>query len=315
MVLIFLAACAGAFAVLLAASEWIVRVKAMPQDTLTRHAALFNATRAPYIALGDSHVARGFDAAAPVVNLAYPSENIEKMAWKAQQYLARKPDIRGVLIQADPHLLAPYRIDADTEGYESAFADASPVLLSLSTRYRPQLIALWQSYLKNGGRLRSKIETTPQGALLSPGDLSTWSEIRKAQFTAYRLDLHMPDDAAASSSHAILYQRMVEQFLDAGASVCLVAFPTAPVFRTAFERLSRPEKTRWDGVVAFYQSLAAHPRVRFLDHRAMYDDASLFRDPDHLNHRGAVRYGPVLQSECFNELGRPDIIAAKALPN
>ena len=297
----YLVACLGVLMLLVGASEWLVRTKVFPQDTMRKHIALFDRTTSPYVAFGDSHVARGFDAAAPVVNLAYPSENIEKMAWKAARYLEKTPSVEAVLIQADPHLFASYRTEAGLGDYPAIFVnDNRKTLLSLSARYRPQLPALWQSFVTSGGRLRSTIETTVQGALLSPGNLAAWPPAQVIEFTELRLKLHAPEASLTQSRQAVLYREMVMSFTDAGAMVCLVSFPTSPVYRKHFADMNIEIKQRWDEARDFFVRLAQHPNIQFVDHTARYGDPELFRDPDHLNKGGAVLYGPVLQETCFN---------------
>ena len=299
---VFGAVCAGVFALALAASEWLVQTHAAPEDTLTKHVALFKRATSPYVAFGDSHVARGFDAQAPIINLAYPSENIAKMAWKSSRYLEQKTDLKIVLLQADPHLFSPYRVNAGLEDYPDHFAAAAPGgLLALSAYYRPQLIVLWQSFIKNGGRLHSSIEVTEQGALLSPGNLARWSEIEIERFTSQRISLHRPQEGFQNSETAQLYNEMIGGFLTSGARICLVSMPISPIYRSAIENLPQADRAQWRKAEAFFEDLAADPRIYYIDHRALYDDLKLFRDPDHLNKEGAVLYGPVLQDACFKE--------------
>lgn len=309
---VFLLACTSVLTVLVGASEWLLRTKVLPEDTLTNHVALFEVSRSPYAAFGDSHVARGFDAQAPVVNLAYPSENIEKMAWKATRYLEQTRDIKTVLIQADPHLFSAYRMKGGLEDYPDAFSgEVHKGLLSLGVRYRPQMIALWQAYLRNGGRITSQIETTPQGALLSPGNLAEWSKAQTEQFTKHRIGLHAPDAGFEMSGSAQHYKDMIDRFTDAGAKVCLVSFPTAPVYRDYLYAQDSVTLERWSAAKSFFAGLAEHPSIRFVDHSDYYDDPALFRDPDHLNKRGATQYGPVLQAECFEDASIHDVIASR----
>lgn len=310
---IFLLACAVALALLVGASEWLVRAKVLPEDTLYKHVALFRTAASPYAAFGDSHVARGFDAAAPVVNLAYPSENIEKMAWKAERYLERTPNPRTVLIQADPHLFSPYRTGAGLDDYPQAFSKRGHGgLVSLSARYRPQLPAFWRSFLNNGGRLTSRIETTAQGALLSPGDLSRWSEAQIDEFTSFRAALHIPEPGFETSRNADLYRSMVKAFVKAGAEVCLVSFPTSPIYRAGIEAQNLAARAEFARADEFFRAFAADPKVRYIDDRERFDDLSLFRDPDHLNKKGAMLYGPMLQARCFDKAGQGGLAASIA---
>ena len=101
---------AGVALLLFSASEALVRTSVLHQDEFIAHAHLFMAARDTDAAFGDSHVARGFYPPKGMVNLAYPSEGIEHMDWKVRSYFADK-DPGRVIVQADPHLLAPYRPD------------------------------------------------------------------------------------------------------------------------------------------------------------------------------------------------------------
>ena len=311
----YAAAFVGVVSALVGASEWLVRSEVHPEDTLQKHITLFENTQSPYVAFGDSHVARGFDAQAPVVNLSYPSENVQKMAWKAARYLENAADVKTVLIQADPHLFSPYRMETGLQDYPHAFdRDARSIMLSLSIRYRPQLLAFWQAFARGGGRLTSQIETTPQGALLSPGNLASWRPSDIDKFTKQRLTMHVPDMQAASLRDVELYRAMVMRFVEAGADVCLVSFPTAPVYRDRFDALDNQQKRQWEKAMSVFTELAKHSRVRFVNDMARFDDPALFRDPDHLNKEGAIQYGPILQSACFNSIKQHDIIATTSSP-
>ena len=298
--------CAGAAAVFLiiaGASEWLVRAKVIPEDSLYKHVALVHNTTSPFAAFGDSHVARNFHAAAPVVNLAYPSENIEKMHWKATHYLDRIENPETILIQADPHLFAPYRTGAGLGDYERIFAgDKPPISMALSERYRPQLIALWRSFIENGGTMKSDVEMTAQGTLLSPGDLSKWSSSQVSKFVADRVQLHRPADGFQASITARHYREMIMAFVARGAEVCLVAFPTSPVYRARIEGLAQDDQKQFWMAITFFQELADTPEVKFIDDSARFSDVSFFRDPDHLNKKGARHYGPTLQESCFGEI-------------
>ena len=290
-------------ATLVGASEWLVRSAVLPTDTFVRHVAIFNGTTSPYAAFGDSHVARNFNAAAPVVNLAYPSENLAKMDWKTALYVDQAPAPQKVLLQADPHIFSHYRLVEGLEDYPSAFQGGEQYqLLSLNARYRPQLFALWRSFLSNGGKLVSKIEQTPQGALLSPGDLSSWPQEAAEKFSRDRVQLHLPVHGFETSAAARTYRDIVERFTRRGAEVCLVMFPTAPVYRRHVETLDADARARWDKAIGFFRALANAPGVEYFDHSSLYADPSLFRDPDHLNKSGALVYGPVVQQACFGDV-------------
>ncbi len=300
---VFFAALIGALFLLVLASEWLVRVKVMPQDTFTRHVTLFETTHSPYVAFGDSHVARGFNAEAPVVNLAYPSENLDQIAWKAERYIKNTPYIKAVLIQADPHMFSVYRSNAERADYPQEFTNVQPLKIqALTDRYRPQLLQFWRAFIKNGGHLRSTIEATPQGALLSPGNVAEWTTAKTDEFTQYRAGLHKVEGNVRESKFGTQYLDMVQRFVDHGAKVCLVSFPTSPPYRERILGQDVETKKAWNETISFFQDIAADPNVTFIDDRARFSDLNLFRDPDHLNIRGATLYGPIVQSACFGEI-------------
>lgn len=287
------------FSIIAGASEWLVRTKVMPEDSWGQHISIVRKTRSPYAAFGDSHVARNFDAAAPVVNLAYPSENIKKIHWKVDHYLDRVSEPKIVLLQADPHLFAAYRTNIGIDNYDRVFDGNAPLSVALSKYYRPQLIALWQVFFQKGGVIKSDIEVTEQGTLLSPGNLAQWPAAEVESFTAQRLQLHRPQDNFENMQAAQQYRDMVDAITKRGARVCLVTFPLAPVYRAGLETLDQADKVQYDKAIEFFQALASSPNVQFIDDRDRYDDATLFRDPDHLNKTGARLYGPILQNACF----------------
>lgn len=296
----FWAALVLAALALLGASEWLLRTQVVPADVLTGHIARFESTRATEVSFGDSHVARNFLPEAPVTNLAYPSENIAHIAWKVDRYLARVPQPKRVLLQADPHLFAAYRLREGIGDYPALFGGAyrsRPYLLS--GEYRPQLGALWTAYLKTRGHLVSDIVPTAQGGLPSPGDLSRWSATEREQWTHDRVVLQTPVEHFADTADAKAFAALVHRLRAAGAEVCLVSFPLSPPYRAALAKLSPAEQARWTAALAWFRKLADQPGVRIYDDRARFDDLALFRDPDHLNARGAALYSPDLQARCF----------------
>jgi len=300
LISVFVICVVGIFCLLAGASELFVRIYVLPQDTMARHVSLFKETNSPYAVFGDSHAARGFNAPAPFVNLAYPEENIHQMAWKAERYLAQVGTPKQILIQADPHQFRDYNFEDSLGEYPGQFSERpASLFLSLSSRYRIQLSRLWRSFFKNRMQMVSNIEITSQGSLLSPGDFSSWPELKRQGYLEERVALHQPNNKLASSRQAVMYRTIVTNFIKSGAEVCLVVFPTTPAYRAHIASLSQTERKAWRDTFDFLEELAQEEGAVFVDHRAAVSDLSLFRDPDHLNKEGAVRYSPILLKSCF----------------
>jgi hypothetical protein len=97
---------------ILAASEWLIRAQVLRQDNFEWIAARLRDSTQSNAAFGDSHV-----AAVPAyntndfVNLGVGATTIRKMDQRVRYYFS-KIEPGDVIIQADPHLFADYRLQA-----------------------------------------------------------------------------------------------------------------------------------------------------------------------------------------------------------
>jgi hypothetical protein len=286
---------------LAAATEWLVRTQVVPQDTFSKHLRLLQTTTQRDASFGDSHVARGFDASNGFVNLAYPSENIEYMYWKMRTFFDARPPGR-VIVQADPHIFAPYRVNAPFRPYVDSKPFKAPVLYSATARHRPQLIAYWSAFLNGFGQLESKVQQTENGALLSKGDLSA-QPLRKRQAEArLRIQTHRHEQSQAVVIAQARYFEMISFLAAKGAQICLVSFPVSPDYIAALA--DADQQTTPSGhanAIQFFEEMAAQTGARYIDARAQITNLALFRDVDHLNVEGAGIFSSSLIRQCFED--------------
>ncbi|MGE0155095.1 MAG: hypothetical protein AB7R90_20950 [Reyranellaceae bacterium] len=292
----------GAAATLLlvaSASEFLLRREVLPRDSFAAHAALFRAAGAADAAFGDSHMARDFAPPPAMLNLAYPSESVRDMDWKARRVFARTAPGR-IVLQADPHSFAPYRLEAQSDPARRYAEDGGGAIHLFDPRLRPQLMAYWGSFLWSGFTLRSRERLTEQGALLSPGDLSLRSPRRLLYEARARMREHRPVADPGATPDGSLYRALVEELVGRGARVCLVTMPLSPAYLQAMaERPDRTALLAWGENVAWFGRLAAETGARHVDHRRAVTDPALFRDVDHLNGTGALAYSPLVMRDCF----------------
>ena len=290
--------------VLFGASEALVRKQVNPQDEFISHARLFHSATSPHAAFGDSHVARGLVPVEGMVNLAYPSEGIEHIDWKVRRYFATRSPGR-VVLQADPHLLAPYRLVNRLGNYpakiNSALNTAAWRPVTGEPRYRANLLNYWSSYIKQGGRLVSRIKVMDSGALLSPGDLSA-DDARLRTFSARkRIATHSIRPHPEVDRLMEVYRDLVDFLTHNGAEVCLVTFPLSPDYLSAAEsRQSASAKGQHERVMAFFADQARKTGVRHADLRRLTADRSEFRDVDHLNGKAAKHYARAILDACYS---------------
>ena len=290
---------------LFAASEALVRAEVEQQDEFVSHVRLFETSQAVDAAFGDSHVARGFVPPEGMINLAYPSEGIEHLDWKIRTYFARRLPGR-VIIQADPHLFAPYRLRNHLGDYPARFAEVAKanewVPRISESRYRANLVNYWSSYVKSGGDLVSRIKVLDNGALLSPGDLSTGDARWRAYQTRSRIASHRIHPMAAVAQRLETYSRLLDFLAERGARVCMANFPLSPDYRSAMQADKHADTTRErQAILTFFETEAERTGARYVDLRAMTSDRSEFRDVDHLNGASALKYGSAITDACFGE--------------
>ena len=281
------------------ATEWLVRTQVVPQDTYANHLRLLQTTTRNDASFGDSHVARGFDASDGFVNLAYPSENIEYMHWKIRQHFDARPGGR-VIVQADPHLFAPYRVNASFRPYKSSTHIKAPLLYSATRRHRPRLVAYWSAFAKGFGQLESKVQQTENGALLSQGDLSALP-LRKRQIESrLRIQNHSIEPSQGVVDAQLRYRAMISFLAKKGAQICLVSFPVSPDYLKALSDAKQSTTpTGHANAIQFFEETAAQSGAHYVDARAQITKLALFRDVDHLNVKGAGIFSGSLIRQCF----------------
>jgi hypothetical protein len=299
---IVLATAGAVFLILAGASEALLRNVVAPQDTFAPHAALFNGPPATDVIFGDSHAARGAVPPPGMLNLAYPSENVSQMAWKAKSYFANHTPGR-VIVQADPHLFARYRVRVGLAGYPARFAapERAPFgLLVLAPRYRAELPAYWRAYIAGGGHLQSKVKRLENGALLSNGDLSRVIAHARRHAASARAEEHRIVHDSETVAEMQRYAAMLDLLRYRGAQLCLVSYPVSPDYLAALDR-APPEARRAEAETrAFFAAEARRLSARYVDHARLITARDAFRDVDHLNGAAARGYGPRLIAACFD---------------
>jgi hypothetical protein len=132
----------------LAASEWLFRTEVLAHDNFEFISSrLRNSTQAN-AAFGDSHVAAVPDYnTKDFVNLGIGATTIRKMDQRVRYYFReRKPG--EVIIQADPHLFAEYRLQPRGEYVPENYTAAR--LRVLDPQHRGFMTSYWLAYLKKG---------------------------------------------------------------------------------------------------------------------------------------------------------------------
>jgi hypothetical protein len=283
-------------------TEVLVRTQVVPQDNLAGHLRLLEVSTQRDAAFGDSHVARGFDAQGSFVNLAFPSENIEDIFSKVERHYSDRQPGR-VILQADPHLFAAYRLYAPPQS--DARSGQEPLLYSATARHRPQLISYWMAFFEGWGQLRSKVHQTANGSLLSEGDFSSLPDRKREMEALRRLVTHRLAHPSAVAAAQSRYRALVRFLMDRNAEVCLVSFPVTHAYLREVQRIEISAHAQAHSkATAFFSDAAQDMGARYVDARAMISAPNLFRDVDHLNVEGARVFSTRLLRACFDGSGQ-----------
>jgi len=285
------AALAASFGLLVAgASEWLVRLRVVPNDVHALHLAFFAGARSADAAFGDSRVAYGFSPGEAMVNLADSGDAVETTAFKIRTYYASR-DPGRVVLQADPEQFSPRGGAAEQI---AQYLDA-PLLHSLTPQHRASILTYWRMLL-TGAPFRSVLEFNSDGSRFG-NDRFDWKlEAAQLADAGRKAMLRRPDRRNWSEPLAAWtdYVSAVDFLLARGARLCLVAFPVSPEFRRFTDGVPEYEAAR-----AAIARLASERGVRFADFRAATDDGRLFYDEDHLNADGARAISPRIVEACF----------------
>jgi hypothetical protein len=145
---IFFALILGVWIPFLAASEWMLRTYVLPVDGFEEIVRRINNSNTPNAAFGDSHAAavsdfneKGF------VNLGLGGTTIRQMSERAHYYFTKvKPG--EVIIEADSHLFADYRLEAP--GVHVPDSYALHRLAVFDERHRGFLLDYWERFKTEG---------------------------------------------------------------------------------------------------------------------------------------------------------------------
>ncbi|WP_165759869.1 hypothetical protein [Falsiruegeria litorea] len=268
-----LSAFAGTLAIAVLASEALLRTQVLPQDSYASHVSILETTDRSDVAFGDSRTARGFVAGEGFVNLAFPSEGISHMAWKVERHFAERQPGR-VILQADPHLFAAYRLNRRFEPYPEFSAEpaAATGLFVTDPRHRARLPGYWTRFVENGFSLESKVIQTPDGALLSPGDFSDLDPRAQMLQAKKRAITHRAGPSQQVMTAQAEYSKMLDALVERGADVCLVSYPVSQPYLDAVGYASQ-------GHIRFFKGESQRTGARYVDARSAVSNPSFSAIP------------------------------------
>lgn len=270
-------------------SELLVRQAVRGENAYEAYRARFRAAAARDIAIGDSRTAANIDGASGIENLGNPADDLATVLAKLEARHRLKPLAR-VVLQADPHQFAAYRLFKDGDGKLEDLLGAPPPLAFLRPHYRQYLFAYWRIALADPRRFLDAPPPEPPAAAPPPPrpDTPAWNEL-----AASRVQFHVPLAGADAQPVMRRYREVVAALGRDGVAVCLVTHPVSSAYRSAAARYPS-----FDAARAAYDRVAHDLGVARADLWDALDDTA-FGDTDHLAAHAAAGYTRTLLARCF----------------
>ncbi|MCA6121822.1 hypothetical protein J6500_07900 [Bradyrhizobium sp. WSM 1704] len=278
------------------ASEWLLRTRVLAQDPFQ---ALIDKMQSNIrnVALGDSHAAAVSEFDAPdFLNLGMGGTKIGQMSDRAHYYFTRvKPG--EVIVEADPHLFADYRLDAPGSRIPESY---SARLVAFDERHRRFMTAYWERYFSGG--LKPKFEVQHQ--IIAPRTVQAIAALGPlpdmvtdfSGYMDYSVRLHTPVSDFRERAEARIYVELIDFLIARGATVCLMNYPVDRYYRERADRIAA-----FANVKAFYEEIAKQRGIRYVSFWSRFEDQDMFQNADHVNEKGSRILAPEARKACFSD--------------
>jgi hypothetical protein len=279
------------FGVSIGATEMLLRRHVLPFDTHADYKKRFLSSTADTAAFGDSHVANGLASGPGFDNFGQASDNLQTVIFKVGHRLQRG-GLKRVILQADPQVFAPYRLKEEQVSRIAALTNPDdPPLAILRAEYRQYLMGYWWAALRDPRMIFREPSRTDQ----TTARFNARPKAEQASEASLRVQLHTPAANLASTTAAINFHKLLQQLRQAGAQVCLVAFPISSAYREAAAGSSA-----FANSASFFLESANNYGARYADLSRVFPD-DRFSDPDHLQHESANEFRDKAIEACFGQ--------------
>jgi hypothetical protein len=290
----------SAIILFLALTEWFTRYYIIPiPNTRPFQIHAVYTGHNPNVAIGDSHIYRGFIADDYFLNLGRGGTTIPMMAIMLKQYFKNnRPG--NVVIEASPQLFSVPHQRRGTLGYERYFNQNYNFLPFRLYAFEPGI----GSHLKRVDSLESirliiGEKYTAQRHITLKG---TWQdkphdERVKSMLSSFNWQKPDMDDSTAAEYRAV-YKDMIRYLKDRGAKVCMLR---TPVEKSYFKYLSKdPDYTR---SLALFREIASEETVRYVEFQELDMAFGLdkFLNHDHLSPEASIQFSRLVREACFKD--------------
>lgn len=271
-------------------SEFIVRTVAMPKSQFDALRERLHSSQHAYGAFADSRGANGLLPFNDFDNFSMGGDNLLTVLEKAK-FFNRLGTTKGVIIQADPHHFANYRLNRDQSSLQDDLLKRKTYWLQfLRPVHRQYLLEYWQSYILAAF---SATESPDSSATHVMARISDQPPAQVKKDASIRAQLQIPIKMFERTQYAKDYSATVQELVSDNIKVCLVSFPVSDAYRAISET-----EPNYRAAFSFFKTLAKHSGAKYFDFSSKLPD-KMFTDPDHLNEEGAQALTNIVLNNCF----------------
>lgn len=307
----FLSACcfAAGFCAIYAGLLLLYHYRIAARDNIFAQFAMFkNEAHAPErIFFGDSHASydvRGEALPKEYYNFSYPGDNWQKTYLRLRTVLKIKPGLKYAIIPLDYHMFSPYRAEHDDFIDYFSFSDIEDIK-SVYAPSRARLFKAWVSSIiplvSPGNRIKLRIALGEDITALFTGEgnqkkinMDEWGNIVPTEDAVWteiserKRQMFMTDRIKKQFREPLVNEDLFKVFKnffafakEKGVTIIGVRYPIT------HEYLEKAKAYNLGDLDTRYNELG----IVVLDYRGLYDKhEEYFRDPDHLNTKGAVLF-------------------------
>lgn len=260
------------------------------------------------LAMGDSHVATGFDPREfkRAFNFSLYGENYIYNYYKLKYVLRRNPRLKVILLPIDLHSFSSWRADRFLHDFywvkyvnylqvgwhkKDLLRFIGKYIVGKVFPYLGEYETVFNLPLRDARVRKVPLPDIFQGFVLKT---ETFHKNREKK-TRQRVRLHYHNHTYFDDVVALYFRKILRLCSLYNKQLVLVKFPVSePYFRHASRQV--PVKKLYARVQEY---IKPYNNVRILDYQKLFfgRDAPYFDDPDHLNHYGAAKFSQKLRKE------------------
>jgi len=243
-----------------------------------------------YAAFSDSRGANGLQQTENFSNFSIRGNNLKTILKMAKFYLDRN-NVKGIIIQLDPHLFSVYRLQKNQEiMLEDLLTNDRHFLHFQRPQYKQYLIEYWISFFKKFNNLFFKN--------ISENNISTESKktLDLEKNVEIRVQMHVPVKKYKESEHLEILMNLIKTLKQKQIKLCLITFPVKHVYFKKSQKYPT-----FIEIIRYFQLIGEKEKIKYINYSNSLNDY-FFGDPDHLNIKGANYFSKLVLRDCFGEM-------------